>query len=138
MAWVQHEVWEGEAPGLAGKAAVPTPAEPVKMELPDTVKSMVAEAVSTAEAKYEATLAKLTARLETVEKAAIPGGPARSRTRESLRAAHRGDELQARLYNLKVSEATVDNGPMRSIYTAEILKIEKTLADLATATSDVS
>lgn len=145
LCWWDHEAREGETePSTSMKSAeseeipvtdlAPELTEPVKLATkdatPDLVKSAVAEAVSAARGELQQLVDDLTARLETVEKMAAPGGPVRMRTKAASIAAHGGDALRVEIMNLKTTMATLDDAGMKAAYGEMILAREAKLNEL--------
>jgi len=145
LCWWDHEANEGEtAPSTSMKSTTseeipvtetaPEVTEPVKVlekdAMPDLVKSSVAEAVKPVRDELSQLVATLTARLETVEKMAAPGGPVRMRTKAAQIAAHGGDQLRTELINLKNTLATLEDPGMRGAYGQMILAKQAQLDEL--------
>lgn len=153
--WWRHESWEGEAPSVVedvDKAAKPdtlivVPEAPVTTEpeqdtiaknaTPDAVKSMVAEAVKSAEdallLKFQEVMAPFTARLEKVEGMAAPGGPARTRTKAAGIASQAGDALRREIAELRMTHAACEDAGLRQGYGELILQKTATLNALTAA-----
>jgi len=144
LAWWSHETAEGEAPAStelkhAETKEIPTmDTEPVKLTKDasaDLVKSAVAQAVASAEEKINDLLAPLLERLQTVEKMAAPGGPARMRTRAASLGAARGDELRQQIASLKITAASIDDAAVKAAYGQKILGLEDQLSKVLEASA---
>ncbi len=135
--WWRHESWEGEAPSVVSdsddmdKVATPDSTKATDAggtitttATPDTVKSMVAEVTKGIEQRLvealDERLGTFATRLETVEKMAAPGGPARMRTQADRVASSAGDALRTEISSLMATIRTMDDGAMKTVFADRI------------------
>jgi hypothetical protein len=97
----------------------------------DTVKAAIAEA--TREIRQE--LVETRARLEQVEKAAVPGGPIRVRTMAQATTSREADELRVKAARLKAAAKTISAQDIRAAYEAQAAEAEDQLRKLLDKTA---